>query len=207
MIFKHYILTRYNVGLYTTNPYKVENKDEWMEHRLPYFERCADSLSSQTCQKFEWLIFVDPMTPSKYINQIRRASHSTIVPMLPLPYLKQRGVWQPWLMTTRLDCDDYLENEFVNTIQSAFQSKKEVLDVMGLQWIESSVKWSETGRKKPNSPFITLVEPSKNFKTVLDKTHSILYYEIGGRIVGDEPLYVQVIHDRNIMNKPSGLWL
>jgi hypothetical protein len=198
-MFKHYILTRFNVGLYSGNPYSIRKPDEWMDKRLELFKSTSNSLKSQTCQNFEWLIEVDPNTPKHYISEIE--NHGTVIYEKAPIYLRRQKKTE-WLITSRIDNDDIYHQDFVKEIQSAFSEKAEVIDVRGAKLELSTGKLHYYYRELPNSPFISLIEPfTDELKTVSYRGgHSTLYLKYPHRFI-EKKLFFQVIHDSNLLNK------
>lgn len=213
-MFNHYLLTRYNVGLYSSNPYKIKDPAEWMAHRLDLFKSCAMSVARQSCKDFEWFIFIDPKTPENEIIEIGRVLTEAAKAGLKRSTLAKEMAINPptdgkkWIITTRMDCDDRIAVGFIEIVQAEFIQRDEVIDVKGVQLDLKSGKFCETDRIKPNSPFISLIEKVDGMRTVFHQTHSTMYQTHGGRFVNsDEPYYYQVIHKKNIMNKLTGRWL
>lgn len=206
--FKHYLLTRYNVGLYSSNPYNIKDPEEWMSHRLAFFELTAKTVAAQKNKNFEWLLFFDENTPEERLKEVAHI----LAPVVKAGVKGARLVRgqalhkppTPWVITTRFDSDDFLAPEFIEIIQQEFNDQTEVLDVVGVQLDWATSKYYDTTRHKPNSPFISLVEKSATMRTVYAETHSTLYGGPGGRLIGPGPYYIQVIHDRNLMNKING---
>lgn len=213
-MFKHYLLTRYNIGLYDGNPYKIKDRTKWMADRLDLFKECAASVKAQSCKKFEWFIFIDPMTRPMDGEEILDVLSDVATSGLVMAHIC-RGMQIPpqkdpaeWIITTRMDNDDRLNSGFIEAIQNEFDEKTEVIDVKGLQLDLKSGKYCKTDRIKPNSPFISLIEKTEGMRTVFQETHSTLYITHGGRFVEtSDPLYYQVIHGANVMNKLTGSWL
>lgn len=206
MKFTHYILTRYNVGLYSDNPYNIENPDGWMLLRIFKFLDCLDSVKRQKGE-FKWVVFIDKNTPYLYVEPLlamskeyRNLFQVTVIPP---------NMWIPneseWILTTRLDNDDILEPDFVETVQAQFCEREGVIDVEGRQYDTATGKYYTVDRRYPNSPFITLVEKGANPKTVFHKTHTDLHkdYKWSAYVKG-KPLYTQVIHGNNLANKITG---
>lgn len=98
MKLQHYLLTRFNVGVYQgaggadwfdsfygkrfTMP-----ADAWMERRLDLFERyCLPSVAQQEEKDFIWLLYMDILTPRRFLDRlnglIARLGMSNIVPIL-----------------------------------------------------------------------------------------------------------------------------
>lgn len=208
MNFTHYILTRYNVGLYSDNPYNIENPDEWMEERFKRFKETFNSVMMQSVH-YTWLIFVDEKTPYKYILEIEslpRFGYFYNVQIISGNYTDYdfNNVYE-YTLTTRLDNDDILEPDFVETVQAQFCGREGVIDVEGRQFDTAAGKYYTVDRRYPNSPFITLVEKGANPKTVFHKTHTDLHkdYKWSAYVKG-KPLYTQVIHGNNLANKITG---
>ena len=117
-MFEHYILTRFNYGLYSDNPYNVLNPDKWMEHRLKLFEKCRESVLSQDVD-FTWLIAMDSNTPLKYMDQIFIDGRMNPV------FCDIRKVFEvakpntAWVITTRMDNDDTYNPGALEAIQDA----------------------------------------------------------------------------------------
>lgn len=212
-MFKHFIFIRYNWDLYTNNPYNLtdEAKDEYMKKRLPLFQVTLDSLKAQTNQNFTALISVDPNTPEGLRAAIELRVISMDMPNLKIIYRYQKDyvqslkIEEPWLITSRIDNDDEYYPEFIETIQRAFRSEVEVLDVRGRQQKEG--KLYTTKRVPPNSPFLTLVEKSNNIRTCFWTDHSHMHKRFNARFVGDRALYIQHIHDTNLVNKLNGNYI
>jgi len=201
---KHYILTRFNLGLYTTNPHKIADPDQWMQHRIALFRKYTlPSLQDQTCQDYTWLLGFDPETPNKYLEPFQIAGIK-ICYERPDFWLKQQTAKDDWLITSRLDNDDILLPDFVIEIQKAFRSQREVIDV---DYIARDLKTGidyTSNRFKANGPFLSLCEPWENITTALGRPHSEMpnYYE-ARRLSGYHA--IQLIHDRNLMNKIQGV--
>lgn len=209
MSLSHYIICRYNLTLFTNNVYKIKDPNGWMERRRYYFDWLIMSLGVQTCKNFHFVLLMDRNTPSEYVRDLDNAiSHATgdyeIFFGNPQKWLESKEIKSDWLITSRIDCDDYYNERFVETIQSEFKAKTELLDVHGLQYDMVNEEFYTSGRIGPNSPFISLVEPTQGAKTVFEKQHTYMPQKYPARFVGSEPLYIQVIHEENISNKIIG---
>lgn len=209
MSFSHYILCRYNLTLFSENVYGILDPAGWMERRRYYFDWLIMSLGVQTCKNFHFVLFMDEKTPKEYIIELEE-SISKAVETYEI-YLGHWNDWiaetdfkSDWIITSRIDCDDYYNENFVKIIQDNFKGKQEILDVYGVQYDQINDELYTSGRERPNSPFISLVERNKDVKTVFYKPHTYMGDEFPARFVGSEPLYTQVIHDENISNKIIG---
>src|SRR5210317_450472 len=133
-MFKHYILTRYNSGLFTDNLYKIEDKGLYMDSRLPWFKKHLKSLDNQTNQNFTHVVSIDPNTPEEYLRPILNAvyfakTNSVFIYEKHIDWLKRQHK-EEWLITSRLDNDDEYYPEFVETIQKNFKKERMVYDIL-----------------------------------------------------------------------------
>lgn len=204
MKFKHYILTRFNLELYQPNPYKVKEKGEWMNNRIELFKNYLNGLIHQTNKNFTVVFAMDRKTPHHYLSQITFLLDSIDVDYV-YSFDKQPNVWikenkpdTEWLITTRLDNDDELKPNFVETIQNEFREEEELLDVKGIKMFEK--KEYPYNRSGVGSPFITLIEPTEKCLTAMHKTHSFMPTLYKSRFVGKELLFIQHIHNYNQSN-------
>jgi hypothetical protein len=224
-MFKHYIFTRWNkinaeLDLYN-NP-DIPDKEAWMDHRVYLFEKyCLPAMYAQTCKNFTWLLSFAKQTPRWYIKRYVDIPFVQVIYDYPRDYINrlyadgdlQNG---QWLITSRLDNDDYYEPRFIETVQAQFKKQFLLVDTDGRQLEVATRKFYDTARWSPNSPFISLIEqvgtpwnsPQQPYydspvRTVYYCSHSnMLLHFPAVRI--DEPLYVMVIHDRNCSNHIVG---
>ena len=202
--FKHYILTRFNLGLYSDNPYKIADPDRWMDHRIKLFnEYCAPSVKSQTCQDFTWIIAFDPETPGKLMNRIEFVENTFITMTQPHLFLREQKPESDWLITSRFDNDDIYKPEFVESIQNEFRERREIIDIDYLGWHKEADRYYSSGRVRANSPFLSVCEPWINPLTALGRPHTYMVDEMPSRKL--DVLAIQIIHERNIINKINGL--
>ena len=91
MIYKHFILTRFNLFLYGDNPYKIEDKELWMNHRIKLFEKyCLPSVQVQSCKDFTWIIAFDPETDPAVISTYDYLDNVEICYEQPHEYLRRK---------------------------------------------------------------------------------------------------------------------
>ena len=155
-MFKHYLLLRYNLYLYGDNPYSVPNPDQWMENRLPMYQRLISSLEKQSVKNFTLLISLCEDTPQLYVDQIKQV---TTVPyeicyIQPHEYIKNyKEKEADWLITSRIDNDDEYLSDFIKDIQDNFRQETEILDVKG--WQKQGQQYYTSG-KTPLTPLLLL---------------------------------------------------
>jgi hypothetical protein len=104
---------------------------DWLGERFDLFDRyCFPSVTSQTNTNFVWLVFFDSETPTAFRNRIAR--YETFQAFRPV-FVQQfdRDVFRenlakfgfltrPFLITSRVDNDDALACDYIETVQEAF---------------------------------------------------------------------------------------
>lgn len=207
MKFKHYILTRFNLGLYTTNPYKIKNPDKWMETRIKLFEKTAfPSIQKQTNKNFTWLMAFDKETPERFKRIYDYCDSIEICHEQPHQYLKLKDPENEFIITSRFDNDDIYEPMFVEEIQKVatvlINTGRTATLIIDIKYLKTNFKLTTpSGRKRANSPFLSLFEPwGEDINTALEYSHSTMpnYFS---SIKIPMPLAKMVIHDNNIANK------
>jgi DNA gyrase/topoisomerase IV subunit A len=193
MVTKHYVLTRFNTGVYD-NP----GADDWMAHRIwLFFEYTVPSMARQTCKDFEWVLQIDERTPSEIQQMIGKYGTLTTLE------------WSEWvksvecdkLITTRLDNDDYVERNFIEVIQreAAKIDKPTVMDTFGRVYDVNTEQFYTSGRESVSSMFVTLIEFDDK-RTVYRRPHYELQSDYQTLHI-KEYGWVMVVHDRNLMNR------
>jgi len=214
---KHYIFTRWNLLDRETDIYnnpKIKNPEKWMAHRIKLFEKYTlPSLKKQTNQNFTWLLAFSEQTPSEIICRYDYIDNIQIIYEYPTDWLNANLPNSEYVITSRIDNDDYYYEDFVKEVQneasaSLFLWKKPdfelVIDVEGVQFDEKTGKFYDNARVSNNSPFISFVEPvRKELKTVYYCSHT----NMEGNFLSTKikkRLSCMVIHDKNICNKIVG---
>jgi hypothetical protein len=240
MIFTHYVLTRFNT-LQDEQGLKLYDKpgaEEWMQKRMVFFEKTKESVLSQSAA-FQWVISIDERTPQKYIDaiftddrmimvncDIRDVFKADIIDG-DGPFYEIRRPTTPWVITSRIDCDDYYNKDAIYTIQLKFEPKIKVIDLYYEQIVHSTGERFTNGnamrgeryRMSNNGPFLSLIEPSERVMTCFCRPHSVLGLgypfpdgnkEIPTCKIMDffngvpYPWAYMVIHDHNVANKITG---
>lgn len=169
-----------------------------MESRFPLFLRCIDSLDKQTCKNFQVIVVLDIETPEKYLDPILHEIEKRdwlACYIHPAIFMKKElGIGSEWIITSRLDNDDEYYPEFVETIQSEFRQRTEIIDI-GFERVRKDTTIAHN-LSIPMSPFISLVENHKAPHTVLCWEHSEAHHKYGGRKI-NRILAKQHIHGNN----------
>lgn len=227
--FEHFIITRFNlknkVWEIDKNNQKVLN-ESWLEFRYDIFlKSCFNSLKNQSNLNFKWLVYFDTDTPEKYkkLNKelsdqfsqfkpvYKNSNNAFIKDLLKDIDLFKSDDTATHLITTRIDNDDAFHFKTIETIQNSFNYQNKV--IVNLSWIYcyNIIKQQTTKHLFLSNPFISLIELyNRDFErdTVFSRNHTdwkkdtdILRVESGGVFC------LQIIHDRNILNKMSGTYV
>lgn len=212
-MFQHFLITRFNYG-WLDNVAKSRtgtavNTPQWLEERVRLFETfCLPSVLGQTCQDFTWVLQFDPQTPVEILDRYKTTSNVEIIQEPIADYFAQVKREKPFLLTSRLDNDDALHQSYIEAVQSCFAEKTQLLDSRGLQFDRSRDRFHTDGRRKPNSPFLTLIEKlDGDPKTVHYADHAKMRRHFPARRL-KQRLWCQVVHETNLLNRIRGrrLW-
>ncbi|WP_426356936.1 glycosyltransferase [Pseudocolwellia sp. HL-MZ19] len=220
-MFQHYILTRFNLRKEDWNTTKTNTKvltDEWMRNRLELFENyCFSSLKHQSEKNFTWLVFFDTSTPEEFRQIISRldAEFTAFTPIYIdgmnafYPSIKkeiQASLTQPYLITSRLDNDDALHQDYVKEVQANFNQQDfmavDFIDGFTLQ-IAPQVRFAK--RSHVHNPFLSLIEKSEGFKTIwANDRHGAWSKTKKVTPIRNKPMWMSVIHMENKVNDFHG---
>lgn len=221
----HVVMTRFNVGLYSESKWTHDKNgvlidpDAWMEERFNLFEKyCLPSFKSQTIKAFEWFVGIDSKTPKRFIERLE--SHAKDCKQLrivlvdkitrdfinPVANLAKSGD-KKYLITTRVDNDDAISFDFIETVQKSFSPGDLLFVNLNRGYAYDVEKNQFHGMNYRSNPFVSVVENAKDAKTILGygnhikikDNHSLNYIEID-----DKNYWVQVIHESNLMNGVRG---
>lgn len=183
---EHYILTRFNLRLWTKDKKRNETRtDEWLKKRFDLFEKiCLPSIMNQTNQTFKWIVLFDSETPEFYKKKIQHYQNICklfcpcfveacksryFVSVFREEIQKRIEKNTNFLITTYLDNDDALHKNYIEEIQQMEVKRPTFVSyVYGIQYytelnIATRVPYT-------NNHFISLAEPlnenQTNFKTV-----------------------------------------
>lgn len=222
---KHYILTRFNAGVYS-NPSSVPNRlkqsDDWMEHRLPLFEKFTlPSIMNQSCQNFSWHLLVDKQTPKRFIHRIEKFDYPNIKIRytdidIYAPTISDTKIWgintykhdKFNIITTRIDNDDAFHINYIKEIQNRYtqlanESKPFIISFpLGyIVHLKSNSIVSHRYRKN-NCPSLVASCNRKTFKSVFCCQH----FQLAEKYVTfyaqkHKPHWLLIIHSQNLGNQ------
>ncbi|MGJ5675866.1 MAG: glycosyltransferase [Nostochopsis sp.] len=217
--FEHFILTRFNVKT-VFGKSNIGLNFDWLNHRFQLFDDfCYPSVRAQSNQNFKWIVYFDSNTPDCFKSKIKEyAEWQNFIPIyLDTEFtddvnrknvLKLLNKNTNYLITTRLDNDDAVSNNFVQMIQENFiQQKFEFLNFTNGYVLNNGKIYYF---KYLKNPFMTLIEQIdhfsvEGFKTILCGQHTELSKMGIIKQVKCSPTWLQVIHTRNVSNRVRGI--
>jgi len=203
----------------------VSAMDEtWLAGRFKLFENyCLPSLKAQKCKNFKWLVYFDTDTPESYrekIDSIQRSfenfSPRFIQGMSHLLSSVKADIGSDAtdnsvIITTRLDNDDSLSETFIEQVQSFIKNKSiinGVVDVPNGYCLQIKPVAVLSATIQYSNAFVTYVEPyvsGDKLVTVMDKAHGEWAYSVKTDMITKQRLWMQIIHENNIVNKVQGI--
>lgn len=222
---KHFIATRFNLKApdwKTTKSGNLVLTNEWLAQRFHIFENyCLPSVKNQSNLNFKWCIFFDIDTPVKYKQKIFTISHEfpAIYPIFIESMGKLNDAFKDFIInnianteshiiTTRIDNDDIIHQDFVAIIQSLFQPKDLcVIDIQKGYQVSIDTQCPEIRLyTHPFNAFISVVENTKSFKTVFSRMHYGWKNEKNIISYKQKRLWMELSHHENYVNhRQTGL--
>lgn len=218
-LMKHFLITRFNVkveGWETSRDGAKVLTPEWLEERFQLFENyCLPSVKNQSNQNFDWCIFFDKNTPQNFKEKITKLaqSYTNIIPFFIkdmsflIPNVKDYILSQvninDFVITGRLDNDDLIHQDFIQTVQDKFVEQNDlVIDLRRGYQVFLNENFQEIRDFNFNfNPFVSYIEQAKpTMKTVLHKNHRDFKYAKLQTIVKDKPLWIELVHGSNKYN-------
>jgi hypothetical protein len=217
---KHFLLTRFNLK----NRAWEATKDtipkgltkEWLINRIELFQNyCLPSVKNQTNKNFIWVIILDVDTPDFFKDKLKSILNIDLNIKLifadgfngltPTLLNEIKNITTPkdkYIITTRLDNDDIIHKDFVKTIQDLYKPHHNTI-------IDLKNGYQLSNKNQPDirflgynfNPFISLIESSNMFKTVLLREHLQWKFYCKKHIsYSKRALWIQLIHSKNQAN-------
>ncbi|MBH1959024.1 MAG: hypothetical protein I8H68_02820 [Flavobacteriia bacterium] len=218
--FIHIITTRFNVPTENwaqTRAGHTPLTDEWHEHRFELFQKYTfPSFKNQKNKNFVWLVFFDVNTKTKYLQIVRNLQHE--FPNFMPVFVRDGGeinagiveIFEKYfqkdtqfVISTDIDNDDFLHEDFLDTIQSLYKPVHNlVIDLRrGLQM--SLIKRNKVLVNEfyaVANPFVSIIENVTAFKTIMNERHTNFRNYQNVVSYDQKPLFIQLIHSQNLMN-------
>lgn len=218
-MFQHFLITRFNLRkeTWTTNKQNVAVlTEEWHENRFKLFkDYCFTSVAAQTNKNFVWLVFFDSTTSEKYreiIKELQRELDNFkpvfvqgMDSFLPGIYSEIEKYNTDYIITSGLDNDDCIANNYVEEVQSNFD-KQDFLAVDYVDGYTLQVAPEVLLGKKLHvfNPFMSLIEKNCKPKTFYAVAHRKWKKEKKVRHIRGKRIWSSVIHHENKINEFTG---
>ncbi|MEQ8999885.1 MAG: glycosyltransferase [Coleofasciculus sp. B1-GNL1-01] len=213
IMFKHFIITRMNVDWNLSRHRHDRNSYDFLIHRFNLFESiCYPSVLSQKNKNFTWLILFDAALPIGFKQKVESyCSNSSTIKIIPV-YIQSkttllntvREIIQqnissetPYLITTSIDSDDAISQNFVSLIQENFNNQDFEFINFPFGYLYRIKEQNLYLREWLTSPFYTLVENVNNFKTVLQYGHTVIKNHKNRQII-TKPVWLMIAHGENV---------
>ncbi len=220
-MFDHYLITRFNLRNPKWDVTKNNESlltDEWMEDRMWLFENfCFPSVTAQTNQNFEWLLFFDITTNEIFRNRIENLvkDYSNIktffIDGMPAfyneiqNYILNRSKGQSHLITSRIDNDDSISKHFIDEIQKQFSFQEyQAIDIINGYSLQVKPNFILGKKEHIFNPFISLIEKNDHPKTVWFSDHNMWKKETRIIQITNKRLWLSIIHEKNKVNEFDG---
>ncbi len=219
----HFLITRFNVPIANWDRDKagITTLDtKWLEHRIALFNTfCVPSVAGQTEKDFKWLIYCDPATDKRYVQQILESI--TLIPHAELRFVKDFDVLKTdlkqliakgtsdYVITSRVDNDDALGRTYIETIQSSFNMEDlTVINLCGGVLYDLPDQILTVLPDMRFNHFGSLIEKRKNtgeLLTVMGFSHHDPPAGIKMKDVMTSNAWLKIIHDRNVNSRTIGV--
>nr|WP_321245838.1 glycosyltransferase [uncultured Psychroserpens sp.] len=214
---EHYLITRFNLKNENWHNPDSDNhvlSNTWLDERFSIFETyCLPSIKNQTNTNFKWLVCFDIDTPELYNQKIENLK--TQLPIFQPLFIDgfknlekdisnfvKADSKKDFIITTRLDNDDIVHENFIQTIQNLYRPEISVINInLGYQLIMLKNKNYQLRLvKKEFNPFMSVISEKKNFESVLSKEHHYWRSHKNQIINKSERLWIQFVHGSNVLN-------
>jgi hypothetical protein len=231
-LFHHCVITQFNLRNFDIGiPFDRDTWVNWTRERIVLFETyCLPSFLRQTNKEFCWLIFLDKETPEEFRPFLDRIAQHSFIQLCysdgaadfyenHLSVVKQSlPETTRWVITSRVDNDDCIHEDFIATIQSRARPYHGYLVSLASGYILDINSNKMSHYYYPMSPFISLVETTKKpMEGIFSRIHTQwaplrlwmgkelwLHYFVKNRRVADfvlrKTLWIQIVHGKNVSN-------
>lgn len=218
---QYFILTRFNLLLWQEDKkgQPVRNR-KWLEQRFSLFEKyCLPSIIGQTYREFEWIVLFDSTTPEPFKKRIKeyKKDCSQLIPIYVEPekghhfaeiFRKEviKRLSGNRVISTYLDNDDALDIHFVEDVlrrTDALPNGAFTTYDCGYQLFTNHHYLMQV--HYPRNHFMSVIEEGNpaTLKTIYGYgSHYYIEKTPGAKIehIKNQPMWCEVVHDRNVGN-------
>lgn len=187
--FKHVVITRFN---YDDREARDERMKIFKKHTLPNMQR-------QSCKDFTWVFFSKEELDIDFENKkfFTLTSYKQWKEELKKEY--------EYIIETRLDNDDMVSPNYIESIQLNFMEHTFVIEFQGYRYDKRNDTFYEDRfyNRNMTSPFLSLVSKLSEDRYVFEYDHNQMGSKFPLKLVFNR-MWVQIIHESNkLMNKDS----
>jgi hypothetical protein len=213
-MYTHYLITRFNIKIAEHGPermnYPVADED-WLMNRLRLFlDYCAPSVMNQENKNFTWLIYFDTHTPKSIleaISYLKNLHHNTefifvedFKAMLDHTRELFKNTGTHYIISSRLDNDDVISDQFIRMIQDAFiPETNTVININAGYVYNLKLKVLTKWRNKFTNQFSSIIElsTSADYISIYGFPHWKPPDFSPTRHVLNQPGWIEIIHSGN----------
>ena len=218
-MFEHFLITRFNLR----NPRWTSSRSQhpalseaWLRDRFNLFEQyCLPSVAAQTEPGFTWLVYFDTQTPEQWRPRIE--AYRGDCPQFQAVFVDGMAAFladvqarigaaaSPYLISSRLDNDDCISNDFIASVQTQFVAT----DFLALDFIDGYMLEIAPVRRlgrtvNAYNPFVSLIERNHEPLGIWHKDHAQWKREPRLRRIRDQRIWLTIIHRENKTNEFRG---
>lgn len=208
----HVLVTRFNLP--TVGPESlVRAREGWLRERIDLFERyTVPSVRRQTAGSLSWIVYLDPESPPWLRERLRPHVADGLFTVL----LRERVSWQDVardvravtgargeiLLTTNLDNDDALADDFADRVQALARRHRRAAIFLSSGLI---ARGDEVYlRRDDHNAFCSVAEPWDAPGTAWRDWHTLLDRHYPVVVEAGPPAWLQVVHGGNVSNRVRG---
>jgi hypothetical protein len=165
--YTHLLLTSWNINANNDSIYDNAKFDaeKWMAHRELLFDSIVvPMIKAQSSKDFIWVLSFDERTPMRLINKYEKLPgiKVQIIYEMHKPWVQKsyKRYNTKWLITSRMDNDDFLWPTTIENLQQLFLNANQtcLIDFYRIFWRIEEDTFFLDNRHSPNSPFISVME-------------------------------------------------
>ncbi|WP_265443437.1 glycosyltransferase [Flexivirga meconopsidis] len=210
--FDHFLITRFSAVFV---PDQDPPDEDWLFYRLAFFlDALLPSVAGQQGAKARWLVFLDDRSSDEFRSAIEELAgdvfepvwtHEMFLQALPRELAERSAA--PYLISTRVDSDDALAVDFVETVQAQFD-RQERLYVDFARGVQVDRAGAVYLHDQPSAAFQSLIErraPGRLPYTIFGHPQHTQLRTVGPQLrVRTPPMWLQIVHGSNIANSIRG---
>ncbi len=223
--FQHFVITRFNIkskDWLTDKNAQPVNDSNWLKDRIELFEHfCFPSMCAQTIYDFTWFVFFD-VNPTDLLTKKIAEWTKKCTQFCPV-YVRDYDTFiehdiektirkhlresMNYIITTRIDNDDAFHEDALKTIQANFTPNHHQIIDLEYGYCLGINQQILLKRRYESNPFISLIEEvseTTEIKSVMKEGHPAWIGLVNFTSVITKPLWIQVIHEKNVSNSLKG---